>query len=268
MILKHADGTYAFHYGDKDKAKEAGTPRSFFIPPHAQVVQLVWSSGPRRATRDLVIQRLDCRAQFMLFEFNCRTSDNVELVLEGTFFWQISDVPTMLQTTGDVPGDVCNHARSQFIRYVSRVSLKEFMEELHALAKKVYQDDQEFYKNRGLAIHSLEITSFHCADPSTRAILEQIIQETTNRMNRLSQAESEAEVNHFKTQGQIDQEEAASKLLEIQHAHKQEQAKVEGKAEADKAIAFLKGLASSVPNLEDRLRLWQTLRKKDQLDAV
>ena len=26
--------------------------------------------------------------QFMSFEFNCRTADNVELVLEGTFFWQ------------------------------------------------------------------------------------------------------------------------------------------------------------------------------------
>jgi len=32
--------------------------------------------------------RFDCRAQFMSFEFNCRTSDNVELVLEGTFFWE------------------------------------------------------------------------------------------------------------------------------------------------------------------------------------
>merc|ERR1712166_416421 len=112
-------------------------------------------------------------------------------------------------------GDVCNHARSQFIRYVSRVSLKEFMEELHELARKVYADDSTFYEKRGLLIHSLEITSFHCADPSTRSILEQIIQETTNRMNRLSQAESESEVKMFSMKGQIDQAELNTNLLAI-----------------------------------------------------
>ena len=48
-----------------------------------------WSRGVRRDVRDLYIQILDCRAQYMYFEFNCRTSDNVELILEGTFFWQV-----------------------------------------------------------------------------------------------------------------------------------------------------------------------------------
>jgi hypothetical protein len=39
---------------------------------------------------------------FMSFEFNCRTSDNVELILEGTFFWEINDVQAMFKSTGDV----------------------------------------------------------------------------------------------------------------------------------------------------------------------
>jgi hypothetical protein len=268
VIVKDHTGTYTYHYGNDAKATQAGTPGSFFLPPHAQVVELVWSRGPRRDQRDLRIQRLDLRAQYMLFEFSCRTADNVELVLEGTFFWQIGDVPTMLATTGDVPGDVCSHARSQFIRYVSRVSLKEFMEELHELARKVYADDNEFYSKRGLQIHSLEITSFHCADPSTRAILEQIIQETTNRMNRLSQAESEAEVKHFRTKGQIDQQQLNTNLLRIQHDHQKQQAKVQGKAEADKAVEFLQGLEKSVPNLADRLRMWTQLRQGDCLGSV
>ena len=38
------------------------------------------------------------------------------------------------------------------------------------------------------------MTRYSCAEESTRVILEEIIQETTNRMNRLSQAESENEV--------------------------------------------------------------------------
>ena len=59
----------------------------------------------------------------MSFEFNCRTADNVELVLEGTFFWQVVDVQAMVKTTGDTTGDVCNHARSKFIALVSKVAV-------------------------------------------------------------------------------------------------------------------------------------------------
>jgi len=50
-------------------------------------------------------------------------------------------------------------------------------------------------------IHSLEVTRYQCADQSTAAILEQIIQETTNRMNRLQKQESENEVHHLPDQG-------------------------------------------------------------------
>ena len=49
----------------------------------------------------------------MSFEFNCRTADNVELVLEGTFFWEVVDLQAMYQRTWDTTGDVCNHARSK-----------------------------------------------------------------------------------------------------------------------------------------------------------
>ena len=36
---------------------------------------------------------------FMSFEFNCRTADNVELILEGTFFWEVIDLQTMFKCT-------------------------------------------------------------------------------------------------------------------------------------------------------------------------
>lgn len=106
------------------------------------------------------------RPQYMSFEFNCRTSDNVELVrhtahtshfphrtctlpappamnscllslwapcliwqvLEGTFFWQIADVAAMVANTADLTGDICAHARSQFIGLIARESLKAFMQ--------------------------------------------------------------------------------------------------------------------------------------------
>merc|ERR1719159_1644736 len=108
------------------------------------------------------------------------------------------------------------------------------MDESHLIAKKVWEEDTEFYQSRGVRIHSLEVTRYQCADSSTSEVLQQIIQETTNRMNRLSQAESENEVKLFRMQGEIDQERLNGQLLEIQHGHAQEEARVSGMAEADR----------------------------------
>ena len=174
--VKNKDGEFQYFYGSDEK-RAAGQPRSFFLEPYAEIVKLCWSKGRRRETRNLFIERFDCRAQFMSFEFNCRTSDNVELILEGTFFWEVVDLPAMVKSTGDTSGDLCNHARSQFIRHVARVTLKEFMDSSHAIAKKVWEEDTSFYASRGVKIHSLEVTRYQCADSRTSEILEQIIQD-------------------------------------------------------------------------------------------
>jgi regulator of protease activity HflC (stomatin/prohibitin superfamily) len=267
IIVKDKDGVFHYHYGSDEK-RVPDQPRCFFLPPYAEVVKLCWSRGRRRECRDLYIQRFDTRSQYMSFEFNCRTKDNVELILEGTFFWEVFDLPRMVRATGDTSGDLCNHARSQFIKHVAKVTLKEFMDDLQTISKKVHQEDNEFYDTRGVKVHSLEVTAYRCADASTSEVLQQIIQETTNRMNRLSQAESENEVKLFRMQGEIDQEKLNGDLLEIQHKHAQAEAMVNGKSEADRAAAFVDGLADHVPRLEDRIALWQTLRKTEALSAI
>merc|ERR1711998_225651 len=91
--------------------------------------------------------------------------------------------------TGDTTGDVCNHARSKFIQLVSKVTLQLFMDDFNSLAAQAHESDDIFYQSRGVEIHTLEVTAYRCQDASTARILEQIIQETTNRMNRLSQQE-------------------------------------------------------------------------------
>mmetsp|Transcript_68744 Transcript_68744/g.179081 ORF Transcript_68744/g.179081 Transcript_68744/m.179081 type:complete len:787 (+) Transcript_68744:106-2466(+) len=267
IIVKDKDGVFHYHYGSDEK-RAPDQPRCFFLPPYAEVVKLCWSRGRRRECRDLYIERFDTRAQYMSFEFNCRTKDNVELILEGTFFWEVTDLPRMVRATGDTSGDLCNHARSQFIKHVAKVTLKEFMDDLQSISNKVHQEDSEFYATRGVKVHSLEVTAYRCADASTSEVLQQIIQETTNRMNRLSQAESENEVKLYRMQGEIDQERLNGQLLEIQHGHAQAEARVCGKSEADRAAAFVDGLKDHVPKLEDRLALWQTLRKTDALSAI
>jgi hypothetical protein len=267
LIVKDREGMFQYYYGS-DAKRAPDQPRSFFLPPHAEIVKLCWSRGRRREKRDLYIDRFDTRAQYMSFEFNCRTKDNVELILEGTFFWEVTDLPLMVQTTGDTSGDICNHARSQFIKHVAQVSLKEFMDDLNCISNKVYKEDTHFYSSRGVKVHSLEVTRYACAEASTSEVLQQIIQETTNRMNRLSQAESENEVKLFKMQGQIEQERLNGELLEIQHQHSKDEAKVQGCSEADRIAAFVSGLEKEVPLLQDRISMWQTLRKTDALSAV
>jgi len=267
MIIKDKDGRFKYHFGSSEKCS-AEQPPSFFLPPYAEVVKLCWSRGRKREKRDLYIERFDCRAQYMSFEFNCRTKDNVELVLEGTFFWEVVDLALMVRTTGDTSGDICNHARSQFIKHVARVNLKEFMDDLNIISNKVYEEDKTFYSSRGVRVHSLEVTGYKCAEESTSQVLQQIIQETTNRMNRLSQQESENEVKLFRMQGQIEQERLNGELLTIQQEHTQKEAQVAGAAEADRVAAFVRGLASEVPKLEDRVAMWQTLRKTEALSVV
>ena len=50
--------------------------------------------------------------------------------------------------------------------------------------------------SRGVQIHTLEVTAYRCQDDSTARILEQIIQETTNRINRKMKQKSDNEVAH------------------------------------------------------------------------
>ena len=266
MIITNAEGELSFYYGDT--AKRGDRPRAFFIPPHHSVHHLLWSKGRRREKRELRVERIDCRPQFMSFEFNTRTSDNVELVLEGTFFWQVVDVERMVLMTGDTTGDICNHARSKFIQLVSKVTLKDFMDDFNALAARAHQQDDEFYSVRGCSIHTLEVTAYRCQDSSTARILEQIIQETTNRMNRLSQQESENEIKMFAMTGEIEQETRRAELLKVVQAHKMMEAQNEGEAEAQRVRAFLSATEEAVPKLESRVALWNTLRKRDALEAV
>ena len=66
---------------------------------------------------------------------------------------------TQVQYTNDTSGDICNHARSRFIELVSKVTLVEFMNQFNEIAEKVHiGDETDFYKQRGVKIHSLEVT--------------------------------------------------------------------------------------------------------------
>merc|ERR1712071_751924 len=91
------------------------------------------------------------------------------------------------------------------------------------------------------------------AEKSTARILQEIIQETTNRMNKLQCQESESEIQLFKIKGQIEEEKARSTLLAIQ---------------TEKVKRFLKELEADVPEMDKRISLWNVLRKREALHEV
>merc|ERR550539_1227328 len=264
-IVRDKTGKDIFHFGNNVDQ------RSFFLPPHCELVQLQWSRGRRRERRDLFITKLDLRPVFMSFEFNCRTNDNVELILEGSFFWEVVDLSSMVKFTNDTTGDICNHARSRFIELVSKVTLQDFMTQFNSIAKQVHESDKsDFYVKRGVKIHSLEVTGFRCAEDSTAQILEQIIQETTNRMNRLQVQESQNEVQLREIHGDIEEEKARSELIEIQTINSNAKSKMEGLSEAEKVKTFIAELSEEFPDMDmnSKINLWKTLRKEDALKAI
>jgi len=265
-IVRDRNGKQTVLFGRNDDQ------RSFFLEPYTNLVTLTWSRGRRRERRDLLLTKIDLRPMYMSFEFNCRTSDNVELILEGSFFWEIADLPAMVKFTNDTTGDICNHARSRFIELVSQRTLMEFMQSFNIIAEEVHKKDKSnFYDQRGVKIHSLEVTGYRCADPSTAKTLSEIIQETTNRVNRLQQQESENEVQLKEIRGDIDEEKARSELLTIQSQNNTARAEMEGITEAQRVRAFLDTLTVSLDgdlDIASIVNMWKTLRKEDALRAI
>merc|ERR1711967_210925 len=120
------------------------------------------ASGRKTVNYKVPVTKIDTRSQYAFFEYNVRTSDNVELILEGTIFWQVVDVPKMIRTTGDPKGDVWFHARSSMIQAVSRVTLESFMAEFNEIVKEALTADDPFFFDRGVKIHALEVTHYAC----------------------------------------------------------------------------------------------------------
>ncbi|MCD4686232.1 MAG: hypothetical protein K8S97_09885 [Anaerolineae bacterium] len=261
VVIKDPTGGYTLRRGIDEE-------RAFFLEPYHELMVFRWSTGIHKDQRDLKITHIDMRPKFMWYEFDVRTQDNVELVVGVTFFWQIEDVEVMVRTTDDAPGDICSHARSAVIQAVSRVTLEDFLNEFNAIVRgAIIETDDPFYTARGVRLHAVEVRSITCKDVETQRILQEIIQETTNRLNRLQQQESRNEIRVKELQGEIEAEATRGQLLDLQRDHQRTAATITGEAEADRTRAFLEGLGTDL-TAEDKLALFQLLRKQEILEAL
>merc|ERR1712167_301804 len=174
----------------------------------------------------VTVTKIPLRSEYAKFSYSVFTSDNVPLKLEGTFFWQIVDVPKMFGRTADPKGDVWHHTRVALIQAVSRVTLKEFQDKFNEIVRGASSIDVDFFTDRGTALHSLELSSFECVDERTAEVLQEIIQETTNRENRLQKQLSENEVERERMAAQIDIERQRAAYVEAKAANEKLQALV------------------------------------------
>jgi len=254
IVVRDTDGATTVH--------SAGD--AFFLPPYSSVLEMEWSSYARPGNQAKVaVNKIDLRARKMFFAYEVRTSDNVKLSLEGTIFWQVKSVTTMVQMTADPEGDVWHHAGSALIQAVSKSTLDQFMSGFSNITAEAFtaQALDGFYDERGVELKSLELTRFDCVDPTTSAILQQIIQETTNRINQLQAQESENEVAAAKMRADIRLEMQRKELIEAQAENARLEAEMVGQSDGTKlvqrAATFITGLNEAVPLVENRLELYK-----------
>jgi len=255
-----------------DRKLQSGDDRSFFLPPYCEIVCLQWYTSPDLQYRghDVIsVSRFDMRPQFMTYEFVGRTCDNVELSIDLTFFWEIDDIEKMIHKTDDLPSDICSHARSAIVQDISKVTLEKFMQEFNSLIHTaVLGRGDPFYEDRGAKIHTVEVRGVHCKDPQTEKVLQEIIKETTDRLNRLQKQSSENEVKLSKMRGDIEAEKMKGDLLKIKHDHHRAKSLMEGEAEADQIKAFLKGLNNATVSMDTQIAMWNSLKRLDGIQLV
>lgn len=217
-------------YTSPVRLETCGASRGSCLPHEAR--QVLQDPVPK-----VNITMIDLRAQKMFFqneareprrpfesffEVQVRTSDNVRLKLEGTIFWQVRDVMQMVATTSDAPGDISQRARSGMIQEVGRLTLANFMAGFNNLTKATYdsQAADTFYSDRGVELQSLEITRFDSVDNETALVLQNIIKETTLRINELQKQESLNAVNAAKLSADIQLEQQRTQLIQTQASQK------------------------------------------------
>jgi len=247
-------------------------PTCFFVQPYCELITQRWSTGLHKDKRGLTIgappNLFDCRPHFMWYEFDCRTRDNVELVLGVTFFWAVVEVAQMISMTDDASGDLCSHARSSIISAVSQLPLEDFLSSFNAVVKLAVMDPNQpdhFYSSRGMSISEVEVRSVACKDPSTQKILQEIITGHTHRMNQLQKQEGQNEVQLKQFEGEIEAEKMKGKLLDIKRAHAEQEGEQQGLAEAARVKAFLQGTSEVLEAVEQRVSVFNTLRKQEML---
>jgi hypothetical protein len=279
-VLPHQSIVVRDHNG-RLNVKQGGTTAAqaaFFLGPYEQVVTQKWSSfteanADGSALTKADVTAIDMRVKPIFFKYEVRTSDNVVLQLEGTIFWKVSNVANMLATTGDPEGDIWYHCRSALIQAISKTTYEKFMDDFNTISMNAFtaQKGDAFYTTRGVDVQNMELTRQECVDPAVDAIRQLIIQETTNRINRLQEANSKVDVELEAMTGKVALEQQRYQLLVAKGVNHILEARMIGEAfgkqELETVKTFISELNSSVTDVSERVaifKLQEQLRGRTQ----
>jgi len=268
MVLVDPKGKFVVKHG------WVNAEASFFVPPYHTILQHVWTkTSVRKALAEgkqmesfvdeEEFDKIDVRHRFMPYAFVVRTHDNVEIILDIVFGWQIIDVERMINKTKNTKNDICLKARSEIIEKVAKKPFRTFMQEVNAVVENaVLQAETTFYEERGIRLTSIQVEGFSCKHDQTERVLQETVQETTNKMNKVLKQETVNEVIRVEMEGKIREEELKKKVLEIQYDHEQIVARTAGDAASQRVASFLKSLGEGL-TLDQKLIIFNLLEKKE-----
>eukprot|EP01064_Diplonema_japonicum_P012686 TRINITY_DN2007_c0_g1_i2.p1 TRINITY_DN2007_c0_g1~~TRINITY_DN2007_c0_g1_i2.p1 ORF type:complete len:708 (+),score=183.30 TRINITY_DN2007_c0_g1_i2:61-2184(+) len=275
VVCKDNTGRFYYASGDMTLPEELRGPGpDFFLPPHHELVTASWSTD-LHMNHDTFeeIERFDSRPRNMNYEFECRTLDNVSLLVDVTFFWKILDVKAMIECTKDAPGDTCTHARSMIMAEISRIKLMDFLGCFNEIIRNACLKDN-FYNERGIDLLSVEVLRFSCTSSETDKVLQEIIKETCDRLKFKERQKGENEVALERLEGEIAEETVKRDLIEVKKSHMKIEAKIEGEAEGIEIAEFLNRVASTEFNgssigMKHALSIFENIKKMDfQLESI
>merc|ERR1719401_1778022 len=117
-------------------------------------------------------------------------------------------------------------------------------------------------------MHALEVTRYECSDAKTSAVLQEIIQETTNRINRMQKQQSDNDIQREKMSGEIEMEKQRTALVQARSDNELIKAMLEGQADgyrvAMKASTFLSVTLADLPDVEARLQLFRFFQHQQE----
>jgi regulator of protease activity HflC (stomatin/prohibitin superfamily) len=268
VVVRNETGQYTFREGGEQE-------KVFFLEPYCEIVEFAWSTGLHKDKRSLKVTHIDTRSKYMSYEFESRTKDNVELIIHVIFFWQITDVGKMVKATDDPTGDVCFHARSVAIQAVSQITLEQFLGEFNEIIRQaVVGMEKDFYEDRGVILHSVEVDSIRCMDSKAQEVLSEILQQTTLIKRQkcenevlIQQQKGENEVKKMQILGDVEAEKLKSELVQLQNQNAQKEALLEGASEGMRIRKFLEELGEQL-TLEEKILIFNVLRKQDALKIL
>ena len=239
MVIIDKNGHYIIMKGNDDTS-------AFFLPPYCKILEQDWSTdiGKHQGR----ITRFDLRPQYMDFEFQIRTCDNVEIFLKLNFYWQIINIEKMISTTHNAPQDVCLHAQSEILSEISRINMKEFMESFNEVVHKALLGDgkDEFYEARGVRLIRGEITGRRCKDPDTEKNFQEIIKKKTDRIKNLEQTHGINEVKLEEIRGNIEQEKLTGELVTVKNSYLRAESSKSGESHGAKIANFMEHLPATL----------------------